>query len=83
MNEFDIINMMFNSAVNQALINKKSRWLQLPPDQQEALDKILSAIHDLYKNQGKIRPEYRAQMFDAAALKVASEIGWPIEEHNI
>ncbi len=74
-----IFTMMFNSLVNQAIINKAVQWKQLPQDQQEALDKMLSAIHDLVENKSKIHPQYQQQALEAMALKLVSEMQKPIE----
>jgi predicted nucleic acid-binding protein len=61
--------------VDQAIINREHNWTQLPPEEQDELEQILKAIHDIQSNQKKIRPEYRRQVFDALVLKIASEMG--------
>ena len=75
MNENDLLYMIFNNAVNQAVLNKKNVWQSLPQDQQEALNKMLDAIHDFNENRNKIRPIYQRQAMDAVLLKMASEMG--------
>ena len=74
----DFLYTLFSNAVNQSLMNKETRWQQLPPDQQEALDKMLDAIHDFIENKGKILPQYQEQAFDSVMLKLAAEMGWQI-----
>ncbi len=75
MNENNYFQVAFNNAVNQALLNKERMWRTLPEDQQEALDKILTAIHDINENKRKILPAYQAQAWDAIILKLAAEMG--------
>ena len=79
MNEMSsIISLMFSSLVNQALVNRKNRWQPLPQDQQEALNKILDAIHDIEENRNKIQSQYQQQALETIALKIASEMNMPI-----
>lgn len=79
MNEMNfILTSMFNSLVNQAIVNREKQWQQLPQDQQEAQDKMLNAIHDLFENNNKILPQYRQQVLEAMALKIMSEMQKPI-----
>ena len=75
MNQNEYFMMVFNSLVNQALVNRESNWKALPIDQQQELNKMLNAIHDFIQGKNNIRPEYQAQVFDAVVLKVAAEIG--------
>ena len=76
MNQNELWTNIFSAMVNQAIMNQSKHNRPLPQDQREAQEKILNAIHDLCENKGKISPEYRAQVFDAMVLKLASEIGW-------
>lgn len=62
-------------AINQSIINRENRWIILPKDQQESLNKILDAIHDIKSNTDKIKPEYRPQVSDAMIIKLATELG--------
>ena len=77
-NEYKYINGLFSElmdrAVNQAIQNQTTRWRELPKDQKEAEDKILRAIHDLFENRSKIKPEYGQQVDDAIVLKIAAEL---------
>ena len=70
------VNYIFSSMVNQAIINQNNRVQPLPQDQQEALNKILSGIHDIFEGKAEIKPEYEAQIRDSVVLKIASEMGW-------
>lgn len=76
MNQNEWMNNIFSAMVNQAILNQQKSVLPLPKDQQEAQKKILDAIHDLIENKQKIKLEFQSQVFDAAILKIASEIGW-------
>lgn len=76
MNQNEWMNNIFSAMVNQAISNQQRSVAPLPEDQQEAQEKILDAIHDLLENKEKIKPEFQSQVFDAAILKIASEIGW-------
>ena len=76
MSENQFMNTVFSAMVNQAIQNRGSWVSPLPQDQEEAQKKILDAIHDLLANKAKIKPEYRAQVFDAMVLILASETGW-------
>ncbi len=77
-NEYKYINGLFSElmdrAVNQVIQTQTTRWRELPKDQKEAEDKILSAIHDLFENRSKIKPEYGQQVDDAIVLKIAAEL---------
>lgn len=72
----DLMTFLFSAMVNQAITNQSNNVNLLPSDQQKVQDNILRAIHDLIENKQKIRPEYDAQIRDAAILKLATEIGW-------
>lgn len=74
MNE-EILKQLLSQIVNQSLINRENRWTTLPADQQQALNEILKAIHDIKNNWDKINPEYRPQALDAALIKAAEELG--------
>ena len=74
MNE-EIFKQFLSQIVNQSLINRETRWTILPIDQQQALDKILDAVHDIKSNWDKIKPEYRSQVQDAVVIKSALEWG--------
>lgn len=74
MNE-EILKQFLSQIVNQSLINRENRWTTLPADQQQVLEKILGAIHDIKNNWDKINPEYRPQALDAALIKAAEEWG--------
>ena len=76
MNQNELWTNIFSAMVNQAIMNQSKNNRPLTQDQREAQEKILNAIHDLCENKEKISPEYRAQVFDAMVLKLASEIGW-------
>ena len=76
MNQYELFRSIFSAMVNQALINKNNMHDPLPPDQEEALKRILDALHDLNENKAKIKPEYQSQVIDTIVLKIASEIGW-------
>lgn len=76
MNQNDFFYFLFSNAVNQAIMNRQRNTAPLPEDQQEALEKILDAIHDLFENKQKIKNDYQPQAFDAVVLKIAAEIGW-------
>ena len=79
MNEMNyILSVIFNSLVNQAIVNREKQWQQLPQDQQEAQDKMLNAIHDLIENKNRILPQYQQQVLEAMALKIMSEMQKPI-----
>lgn len=78
MNEMNnLVSIMFDNFINQAIINREKQWQQLPEDQQEALDKILDAIHDINENRNKIQSQYQQQALEAIALKIASEMKKP------
>ena len=72
-----LVSIMFDNFINQAIINREKQWQQLPEDQQEALDKILDAIHDINENRNKIQSQYQQQALEAIALKIASEMKKP------
>lgn len=76
MNQNEILMNMFASLVQQAIINKAQQWKPLPPDQKEALEKMLDAIHTLIENKKKISGEYQIQVFDAMVLQIATETGF-------
>lgn len=76
MNQNEFLNSIFSALVNQAIVNQNNYQNPLPQDQQEVEKKIMDAIHDLHESSTKIKPEYRQQIWDAAVLKVATEIGW-------
>ena len=41
MNEMNnLVSIMFDNFINQAIINREKQWQQLPEDQQEALSKF-------------------------------------------
>lgn len=71
-----LLQAFFNDAVNQALIRRENTCGILPQDQQEAINKILNAIHEINENQKIIFQEYRPQAWDAMILKLAAEIGY-------
>lgn len=76
MNQNEILMNMFASLVQQAITNKAQQWKTLPPDQKEALEKMLDAIHTLIENKKKISGEYQKQVFDAMVLQIATETGF-------
>ena len=79
MNEMNnYLHMIFNSIVNQAILNKEKQWKQLPQDQQEALDKLLCIIDDIDEYKNKIQPQYQQQALEAIVIKIASKMNPPI-----
>jgi len=76
MNQNEIMGMVFSGLVNQSIEYQNSKHTNLPDDQQEAIDKMLKAIHDFCENKAIIKPEYQADAFAASVLKVAAELGW-------
>lgn len=76
MNQNEILMNMFASLVQQAIINKAQQWKPLPPDQKEALEKMLDAIHTLIENKKKISGEYQIQVFVTMVLQIATETGF-------
>lgn len=71
-----LLSQFFSSLVNQSIANTRKQNIKLPQDQQEALDKILEAIHNLNENWSKIAPQYKPVAFHESILKVAAETGW-------
>ena len=71
----EIFRNIFSSMVNQSLINRENQWVELPDDQEQALNSILDDIHDICENRKKIDAKYQQQALDAFVLKVASEMG--------
>ena len=75
MNMNNGLEIILENMINQSIYNRENRWIKLPEDQQEALDKMLKAIHDFQENREKIKTEYQAQALDAVILKAAIEMG--------
>ncbi|MCM1326017.1 MAG: hypothetical protein NC094_08375 [Bacteroidales bacterium] len=76
MNFYELVKNAFSAMINQALTNQANRIHSLPPEQEEAKEKILDAIHNICENKKKITVENIPQVQDAIVLKIASELGW-------
>ncbi|MBO4852394.1 MAG: hypothetical protein J5477_02035 [Schwartzia sp.] len=77
-----LLHQLFSALVNQSIINQRQRTVILPKGQQEALNKILEALHDFNENWSKIEPAFKPIAFEESILKIASEIGWIIERNQ-
>ncbi len=77
-----LLHQLFSALVSQSILNHRQRTVILPKDQQEALNKILAALHDFNENWSKIELAYKPIAFDESILKIASEIGWNIERNQ-
>ena len=65
---------IINAWVNQALINRENNWIELPTDQEEALENMLKALDSLIDNRAKISPEYLQQVSEAFVIKLGSRL---------
>ncbi len=74
MNE-TIFRTLFSKVVKQSMMNKKTKWKTLPPDQQALVDEMVSLVHDFTERKNKINPAYKSQAIDAVILEVADEMG--------